>query len=63
MRSEKLYRSKLRLVSGAFYFWLISVYQELASKNRLGYDYLTTKPKGLLASGQKSWAKRLEPKR
>lgn len=38
-------------------------YQELASKNRLGYDYLTTKPKGLLASGQKSWAKRLEPKR
>ncbi|MFN6398647.1 MAG: pectate lyase [Planctomycetota bacterium] len=38
-------------------------YQELASRNRLGYDYLTTKPKGLLASGQKSWAKRLEPKR
>ena len=34
-------------------------FQELATRNRLGYDYLTTKPKGLLGSSQKSWRKRV----
>lgn len=34
-------------------------YEEMISKNKGGYDYLTTSPNSLLGNGQKNWRKQL----
>lgn len=39
---------------------IYSTYSEMAAKNRVGYDYFTTKPKELLEKEVTRWKKRLE---
>jgi len=39
---------------------IYSDYWQMAKENRLGYDYLTTRPSGLLGRWQKSWKNKLD---
>jgi PelA/Pel-15E family pectate lyase len=38
---------------------LYNTFEELAAKNKVGYDYYSTQPSGLLNSVQKKWRKML----